>query len=134
MNEANSHHERIREELANAKESLTHASRHLDEGSELSVLEVGLKDAAARCSLKRSEALKASDRIKDWFEHTKDQVIDKIEDLKTDIEIHRIEKDADRKEEHACDAIVVAAHALLEAEVALIEALKARRLAIDVAG
>ncbi|MGB6223235.1 hypothetical protein [Haloferula sp.] len=128
------HHDHIREELSTAKESLTHVSRHLDEECELSVLENGLMEATALRDTKREDAHKAGERIKEWFEETKDQVISRLEDLKTDIEIHRIEKDADRKEDHARDAMIVAAHALLEAEISLIEAIKARRLAIDVAG
>lgn len=129
------HREQIREELDVAEKSLTLVNRHLDDDSlELTVLEEGLRDAASRRDTKRDEALSAGERLKEWIEDKKDQVVDKIEDLKTDIEIHRIEKDADRKEDHARDAIIVAAHALLEAEVALIEAVKARRMAIDVAG
>jgi len=46
----------------------------------------------------------------------------------------KLEKDADKKEQCAVDAVVVAAYALLEAEVAIVEALKARKIAIEVAG
>ena len=134
MKDTRRHQDRIREELSTANESLTIVTRHLDEDGELSVLEDGLKHATVRRDTKRDEAHKAGERIKEWFEHTKDQVVDKFEDIKTDIEIHRIEKDADRKEDHARDAVIFAAHAVLEAEVAMMEALKARRLAIDVAG
>lgn len=135
MKAAARHRDQIRAELGHAETSLTHVSRHLDEEvGELSVLESGLKDAKLRRDTKREEAHRAGERLKEWFEGKKDLVVDKLEDVRTDIEIHRIEKDADRKEDHARDAIVVAAHALLEAEVALIDAVKARRLAIDVAG
>ncbi len=127
-------HARIREELSSVKESLSHVHRHLDDDHELAAIETGLSEALQRCDSKREEAQKAGERIKQWFEQTKDQVIDKLEDIKTDIEIHRIEKDADRKEDHACDAVIVAAHALMEAEVAVMEAIKARKLAIEVAG
>lgn len=134
MNAPQRHHDRIREELNTATESLTQVSRHLGDDHELSILETGLSEATQRRASKQDEAHQAGERIKQWLGQTKDQVIDKLEDIKTDIEIHRIEKDADRKEDHACDAVIVAAHALLEAEVAVIEAVKARRLAIDVAG
>lgn len=134
MSLPNRHHDRISEELKTARESLTHATRHLEQDAEIIALDEDLKDATARRDTRHDEATKAADRIREWLEEAKDQVIDKLEDLKTDFEIHRIEKDADRKEDHARDAIVFAAHAVLEAEVALIEALKARRLAIEVAG
>jgi hypothetical protein len=64
----------------------------------------------------------------------KDELIAKYEDWKTDREIEKLEKHADQKEQQAVDAVVVAAFALLEAEVAIVEALKARKVAIEVAG
>ncbi|MFC7337472.1 hypothetical protein ACFQY0_09820 [Haloferula chungangensis] len=134
MNASNDQHDRIREELSIVNQSLTHVRQHLDDDQELTAIESGLSEAVQRRDSKRDEAHKAGERLKQWFTETKDQVIDKLEDLKTDIEIHRIEKDADRKEEHACDAVIVAAHALMEAEVAVIEAIKARKMAIEVAG
>lgn len=129
-------HHRIEAEIEAAESSLAKARHQLqsaaDSGKES--LELTLHDARARHEAKREEASHAGQRIKQWLEETKDHAIEKIEDWKTDREIDKIEKDADRKEEHAVDALVVAVHALLAAEVALAEAQKARRLAIDVAG
>lgn len=132
----NPRHHRIRAEIEAAETSLTQARHHLKSAAESGreSLELVLDDARARYDAKREEAGHAGQRIKQWLEETKDHAIGKIEDWKTDREIDKIEKDADRKEEHAVDALVVAVHALLAAEVALADARKARRLAIDVAG
>ena len=45
----------------------------------------------------------------------------------------RFEKEADHLEDHAVDAIVTAAFALREAEVAIMEALRVRKIAIVLA-
>ena len=83
---------------------------------------------------KREQAAHAGHRIKKFLEESKENVVTKFEDWKTDREIEKIEKDADNKEQQAVDAIVVAAYALLDAEVAIVDALKARKMAIEVAG
>ena len=132
----NPRHHRIQAEIQAAEASLTKARHQLMSaaGSGKESLELILEDARARLDARREDARHAGQRIKQWLEETKDQALDKIEDWRTDREIEKIEKEADHKEEHAVDALIVAVHALLAAEVALAEAQKARRLAIDVAG
>ncbi|WP_193215039.1 hypothetical protein [Luteolibacter marinus] len=132
----NPRHDRIKAEIDAAQTSLTKAGHHLKTAAAggRESLELALRDARARYDAKRDDARHAGQRIKQWLEEAKDHAVEKIEDWKTDREIEKIEKDADRKEEHAADALAVAVLALLEAEVALTEALKARKLASDVAG
>jgi len=124
------------EEIKTAETSLTQAGHHLSSATETKVeaLEAGLKESLTKWESKREQASEAGTRIGRFMEEVKENAVSKFEDWKTDREIGKIEKDADRKEDHAVDAIAVAAFAILEAEVAIMEALKARKIAIDVAG
>ena len=73
-------------------------------------------------------------RINQFIEEAKHNAVARFEEWKTNHEIAKIEKHADLKEQPAVDAIALAAFALLEAEVAIVEALKARKTALEVAG
>ena len=128
--------ERLKAEIKTAESSIEQASHHLASATEQGVdaLEVRLNETVAKCDEKREYATAAAGRLKQFIEEKKSDALTKLEDWKTDREISKIEKHADRLEQQAVDAVVVAAYALLEAEVAIVEALRARRLAIDVAG
>lgn len=127
---------RVREEVKAVEAGLASANQHLTSAVEqnLEGLEAGCKLALAKCEAKREQAGQAGQRLRQFLEEKKDELVSKFEDWKTDREIDRLEKQADKKEQQAVDAVVVAAYALLEAEVAIIEALKARKLATEVAG
>jgi len=127
---------RVQDEIKTIETSLA------DTGNQLAVavdqkaesLEAGWKNALAKCDAKREAAGQAGQRLRQYLEEKKDELISKYEDWKTDREIAKLEQHADQKEQQAVDAVVVAAYALLEAEVAIVEALKARKIAIEVAG
>jgi hypothetical protein len=128
--------DRLKECLQTTETHLAEAGHHLT-----SVIETGTetladreKEALAKCESKREEALQAGERIKHFLEETKHTALTKFEDWKTDREIEKLEKYADKTEQQAVDAIVVAAFAILEAEAAIVEALKSRKIAIEVAG
>lgn len=127
---------RLKEEIKTAETSLIQAGHHLSSATETKVdaLEAGLKESLTKWKSKREQAREAGTRIGRFMEEVKENTVSKFEDWKTDREIGKIEKDADRKEDHAVDAIAVAAFAILEAEVAIMEVLKARKIAIEVAG
>ena len=127
---------RLNEEIKTAETHLQQVGHHLASATENDVesLELRLKEAVAKCDAKREHAAQAGRRIKQFLEDTKNSAVAKIEDWKTDREIGKLEKHADKREQQAVDAIVVAAFAILEAEVAIVEALKARKTAIEVAG
>ena len=127
---------RFKEEINAIEVCLAQVGNHLASMSEKGVddLEVELDKATTKCEAKREQATHAGHRIKQFLEEAKKNVVTKFEDWKTDREIEKIEKQADQKEQQAVDAIVVAAFALLEAEVAIVDALKARKMAIEVAG
>ena len=128
--------DRLKEELKTVESYVRKAGHHVESAAEHGVdgLERRLNEAVALCDEKRGSATDAADRLKDFVEEKKKNAVGKFEEWKTDREISKIEMHADELEEQAVDAIVVAAYALLEAEVAVVDALKARRLAIDVAG
>lgn len=127
---------RVQDEIKTIETSLADTSNHLTTAVEQKAesLEAGWKNALAKCDAKREEAGQAGQRLRQFLEEKKDELISKYEDWKTDREIEKLEKHADKKEQQAVDAVVVAAFALLEAEVAIVEALKARKIAIEVAG
>jgi len=127
---------RLTEEVKAAEACLSGVGQHLASATEEEVdaLETRLKSAHARCEAKRDQAKTAGERVRQFLEEKKSEVVSRYEDWKTDREIGKLEKHADKLEDRAVDAVVVAAFALLEAEVAVVEALKARKLAIEVAG
>lgn len=127
---------RFKEEIMTAETALERVGRHLASATatEVDALENRLKEAMSKCEAKREQATQAGQRIKQFLEETKNDVVTKFEDWKTDREIDKIEKHADKKEQQAVDAIVVAAFGVLKAEVAVVEALKARKIAVEVAG
>lgn len=123
-------------EIRSAEASLAKAVHHLTTSSETGVaaLETGLKETLGKIEAKREQAEHATHRIKLLVEESTAHAVSKYEDWKTDREIGKLEKHADQCEQQAADAILVAAYALLHAEAAIAEALKARKVAIEVAG
>jgi hypothetical protein len=128
--------ERLKEELKTTEICLTDMSAHLSSAAAEKVegLEARWKAALAKCDAKREDAEKAGQRIRQFLAEKKAEVISKYEDWITDQEIERLERHADQLEDQAVNAVMVAAFALLEAEVAIVEALKARKIAVEVAG
>lgn len=128
--------ERLKNEVKTVETGLTDTSRHLTTAVEEKVdaLDARWKNALAKYEARREEAGQAGHRLREFLEKKKDELVTRYEDWKADHEIGKLEKHADQKEQQAVDAVVVAAFALLEAEVAILEALKARKTAIEVAG
>ena len=127
---------RLREEMKTAESCLADIGQHLTAAADEKVegLETRWKNALAKCDAKREQAKGASERVRQFLQEKSAEVVSKYEDWKTDREIEKLEKHADTLEDRAVDAVVVAALALLEAEVAIVDALKARKTAIEVAG
>lgn len=103
-------------------------------GEKVEDLEERWKNALAKCEAKREQAGQGAQRFRQFLEEKKDELVSKYEDWKTDREIEKLERHADRKEQQAVDAVIVAALAMLQAEVAIVEALRARQVAVEVAG
>lgn len=128
--------QRLKEDVQTAESHLVRVGKHLASAAEAAgeTLESHLTQAVEKCDSEREHAAKATERIKDFLHDAKETTIAKYEEWKTDREIEKIENDAERLEEIAVDSIVVAAFAIMEAEVAVVKALRARKVAIEVAG
>jgi hypothetical protein len=126
----------LKEEVKAAEKYLLRVTHTLESATETGVeaMESRLKNAVCECEAESGRAAEAARRTKDFGKDAANNALNRIEDWKADREIAKIEKEADKKEKHALDAIVVAAFAIMEAEVASMEALKARKFAIEVAG
>jgi hypothetical protein len=127
---------RLKEEMKTAESCLADVGEHLAAVTDEKVegLETRWKKSLTKCEAKRAQARGASERVRQFLQEGAAEVASKYEDWKTDREIQKLEKHADKLEDRAVDAVVIAASALLEAEVAIVEALKARKTAIEVAG
>ncbi len=122
--------------LKSAETYLTETKDHLAAAVKENVdeVEARTKNALARLEAKREQAASTGQKVLHYLEEKKDELVAKFEDWRVDREIEKLEKAADAREEHAVDAVIAAAYALLEAEVAVLDALKARKIAIEVAG
>lgn len=76
----------------------------------------------------------AKANAKSWIEEKKSETDAKIEEWKTNREIHKLEKRADRAEEYAAASIYIAAAAVDEADLSILEAVAARMIADEAAG
>lgn len=128
--------DRLKDEIKTVESNLAQAGEHLTSAAKTGVdaLEARLHASLTKWDATKNDATAAGQRIRHFIQEVKDNAVTKFEDWKTDREIGRLEKDADRKEQHAADAILVAAFSILEAELAIVEALKARKIAMEVAG
>ena len=126
---------RLEDEIKAAETSLAQAARHVTSATEtgLETLEARLHETLAKTEAGRESAEHAGQRISHFLAETKNHAVSRLEDWKTD-QIEKLEKLADKREQQAADAVVVAAYAMLQAEVAIVEALKARKIATEVSG
>jgi hypothetical protein len=128
--------ERFKKEIKLVEAHLGQVSHHVESAAEHGVdaLEGRLKEAKAKCEISRRNADEAAGRIKEFLEEKIDSAVTKLEEWKTDRDIEKVEKRADRKEQYAIDLMVLATFAVQGAEVALVDALAARKFATEVAG
>lgn len=127
---------RFEKSLKSAETCLAETKEHLAAALSENVtkIEERAQNALVRLEEKREQACSAKDRIIHYLEEKKDELTAKFEDWRVDREIAKLEAAADSKEDHAVNAVIAAAYALLEAEVAVLDAIKARKIAVEVAG
>lgn len=127
---------RLKEDVNHIQSHLSQVGQQLKSATEAKIetLESDLNSARDKCDAKRDQTSDAVQRMTQFIEEAKNNAVTKFEDWKTDHEIEKIEKQADKKEQQAIDAIMVAAFSCMEAEVAILDALKTRKMAIEVAG
>jgi hypothetical protein len=127
--------DRLREEAKVAETCLARVGQHLvsSEVTSLADWKALLHEATAKCRAKREQAHQAGQRVKVWMEEMENRPTVPFDDSNLDREVIKAENQADREEGLALDAIVVAAQAALQVEVAILKAISTRKTALDLA-
>ena len=125
--------DRLQEEVKTAQTRLARVAQHLvsPELTPLAGWKALLQEARTQCAAKREPAQQAGQRVKVWLEEIENTGGAKFDDSKLDREATKAENQADKEEGLALDAMLVAAHAILQAEVAILRAFKTRKTALD---
>jgi hypothetical protein len=133
--ELKQHCDRLQEEIKIAETCLARVGQHLasPESTPLANWKTLLQAATTQCSAKREQAQQAGQRVEVWMEEMEHGARTRFDDSNLDGEVTKAENQADREEGLALDAMVVAAHATLQAEVAILQAFIARKTAFDLA-
>lgn len=127
---------RLKDEFKAAESALADTRDHLAVAvqGQLDDLDTRWKAAVAQIETKRGQVGEAGHRFVQLLEAKKHELVTKFEDWKTDREIDKLERTADRKEQEAVDAVLLAAYAILHADAAILDAIKARKIAVECAG
>ena len=136
MNEnLNQNCDRLREAVKSAETCLARVGQHLvsPESTPLANWEALLLKATTQCKAEREPARQADQRVRVWLEEMEHEAAAPLDETNLDGEILKAENQADREESLALDALKVSAHAALQAEVAVLQALKTRKTAFDLA-
>jgi len=125
--------DRLQDEVKTAEASLARVGQHLinPELTPLADWKALLQAATTECRAKREQAQQAAQRVKVWLEETENKAGAPLDESNLGREAIRAENQADREESLALDALAVAAHAILQAEVAILTAFKTRKTAFD---
>ena len=125
--------DRLQEEVKLAETSLARVGQHLvsPELTPLADWKTLLQAATTECKAKREPAQQAAQRVKAWLEEVENKTGAPLDESNLDREAIQAESQADKEEGLALDAMRVAAHALLQAELAILTAFKTRKTAFD---
>lgn len=125
---------RLQAKINQVEVHLSHVTNHLKSVTETEIitLEHNIEKARQECDDKRDKVTDAVQRgVEQFIEDAKSKAYTK---WITERESTKIEDMADKKEQQAIDAVMVAAFSCLEAEVVILDALKTRKAAIEVLG
>ena len=127
--------DRLQEEIKLAETCLARVGQHLvsPEVTPLTKWKTSLQEATTKCKEKREQAEQAGQRLKVWMEEVGNRAGAPFDDSNLEGEVTKAESEADREEALALDAVVVAAQAMLQAEVAILKAFTSRKTAFDLA-
>jgi hypothetical protein len=125
--------DRLQDEVKPAEASLARVGLHLinPELTPLADWKASLQAATTDYRAKREQAQQAAQRVKVWFEEMENRAAVPLDESNLGGEAIKAESQADREEGLALDALAVAAHAILQAEVAILTAFKTRKTAFD---
>jgi hypothetical protein len=134
-NELKQYCDRLQAEAKIAETCLARVAQHLvsPESTPLANWKTLLQEATTQCAAKREPAQQAGQRVKVWMEEMEKGARTPFDDANLDGEVTKAENQADKEAGLAMDAMVVAAHAILQAEVALLRAFSTHKTAFDLA-
>lgn len=124
--ELKEHLESVKARLDSAKDQLESAAQETSDS-----IDAKKEDIKAQLSEQKQKLAAARQQADEWVEAKKAETGEKIEAWTQNREIEKLEKRADRAEDNAAAAIVIAAYAADDAECAILEAIGARLLAED---
>ena len=125
--------DRLQEEVKTAETCLARVGQHLadPELTPLADWKALLQTATTDYRAKREQAQQAAQRVKVWFEKMENGAAVPLDESNLGGEAIKTDSQADREEGLALDTLAVAAHAILQAEVAILTAFKTRKTAFD---
>ncbi|MBP0000219.1 MAG: hypothetical protein J7641_14675 [Cyanobacteria bacterium SID2] len=123
--------ESLNQRLVDFEAKLTTVKSNLEKLSQESeeAVQTKLADATSQIEARKQEAESLKAKFTEWVEAKKTEAKSTIDEWKAKKEQEKLLARADRAEEYAVAAIVWAAAALDEAEIATLEALEARIIA-----
>jgi predicted nucleic acid-binding Zn-ribbon protein len=119
---------KVEAQINEVKSNLSFAAK---EGKD--VVNAKLAKAKADVEAKKQEVAAAKARFDQQVEDKKAETSSKIEEWKTNREIAKLEHRAEKAEQYAEDAIILAAYAAAGAEYAMLEAIAARLISEEAA-
>lgn len=127
--------ERLQEEAKIAESCLALVCQHLisPELTPIADWKTLLQEATAQWRAKREPAQQAGQRVKVWMAEWENGASAPFDYADLDRAVMKAEDQADREQGLALDAMVVATHAILQAEVAILKAFTSRKTAFDLA-
>lgn len=123
----------LQEEIGIAEAILARLRQHLasPELTPVAQWKALLEEATTTLRAGSERAQQAGERVKSWMEEVDKGTPAPLDESDLDGEVIRIESKADKEQRLALDAMVVAAHAILQAECAVLEASHSQKVAID---
>ena len=126
--------ERLQQHLDNAKQRMAQVKQDIADLHERDKESIRKKssEVKARIQAQQAQFQQLQEQVAEWMREKQDQTDDKVMSWRQKREIKRLEKRADRAEDYAVSAVVIAMMDADEAEAAVLDALDAR-LDADVA-
>lgn len=127
--------ESLRQQLTAIETKLNHTKADLETVPQEArqIVQTKLEDAKTQLAENKRKAEDAKVTMQQWLEAKKVEIQSQVDDWKTQREVEKLGSRADRAENYAASAIVFAAAAVQEAQIAVLEAIEAR-MADDEAG
>lgn len=128
-------YQRLQEQVIGVQNCLGQVGQHLESAAvtPLATWVSLLQQATAHCEATRQPAQEAGKRLQVWLEQSANKAPAPFDYADLDGEIARLEDEAAKLEGLAADAVLAAAQAVREAELVVLNALKSRTQAIELA-